>query len=96
MSFFYEKNSRTSIFRGSADFFGSHDFLVWGVWRGAVVEAKDTLTDVRKGDGDSIPSGEILSKERIMKYYEAINHQYGIETEVGIKTYIGDMPNRAS
>ncbi|MEY8393749.1 hypothetical protein AALB64_02775 [Lachnospiraceae bacterium 45-P1] len=54
------------------------------------------MTDVRKGDGDSIPSGEILSKERIMKYYEAINHQYGIETEVGFKTYIGDMPNRAS
>ena len=42
------------------------------------------------------PSSELLSKERIMKYYEAINRQYGIGTEEGIKTYIRDMLDRAS
>lgn len=32
-----------------------------------------------------------LPKDRIMRYYEAINQKYGIGTEEGLKTYIHDM-----
>ena len=35
--------------------------------------------EARKGYGDSIPSSELLSKERIMKYYILINQKYGID-----------------
>jgi len=45
---------------------------------------------------NNIPSRELLPKERIMKYYEAINHKYGIGTEEGLKTYIHDMLDKAS
>lgn len=41
-------------------------------------------------------SSELLPKERIMKYYDAINHKYEIETEEGLKIYIRDMLNKAS
>ncbi len=49
----------------------------------------------REGFGDSIPSSELLSKERIMKYYKAINRQYSMGTEEGIKAYIRDMLDKA-
>ena len=39
----------------------------------------------------SIPSSEILEKERIMKYYMAVNRKYKIDTEEGLRTYIHDM-----
>ena len=47
--------------------------------------------EARKGYGDSIPSSELLLKERIMKYYILINQKYGIDTEDGLRTYIHDM-----
>ena len=50
----------------------------------------------RKGYGDGIPSSEILPKERIMEYYEAVNQKYGIDTEEGLKSYIHDMLDKAS
>lgn len=35
-------------------------------------------------------------KDRIMRYYIAINQKYGIGTEEGLKTYIHDMLEKAS
>ncbi len=52
--------------------------------------------EARKGCGDSIPSSELLLKERIMKYYVAVNQKYGINTEEGLRTYIHDMLAKAS
>ena len=52
--------------------------------------------EARKGYGDSIPSSELLPKERIMKYYILINQKYGIDTEDGLRTYIHDMLDKAS
>ena len=52
--------------------------------------------EARKGYGDSIPSNELLPKERIMNYYILINQKYGINTEAGLRTYIYDMLSKAS
>lgn len=72
----------------------------FGMYGGKVLERithnEDPWKEARKGYGDSIPSSELLPKERIMKYYEAINHKYGIGTEEGLKTYIHDMLEKAS
>ena len=46
--------------------------------------------------GHSIPSSELLPKDRIMKYYIAVNQKYGIDTEAGLRTYIHDMLAKAS
>lgn len=43
-----------------------------------------------------IPSSELLSKERIMKYYTAVNQKYKINTEEGLRTYIHDILSIAS
>lgn len=72
----------------------------FGMYGGKVLERithnEDPWKEARKGYGDSIPSSELLPKERIMRYYEAINDKYGIGTEEGIKTYINDMLEKAS
>ncbi len=52
--------------------------------------------EARKGYGDSISSSELLSKERIMKYYIRINEKYGIDTDEGLRAYIHDMIDKAS
>lgn len=71
----------------------------FGMYSGKVLERithnEDPWKEARKGYGDSIPSSEILPKNRIMKYYVAIHHKYGIGTEEGLKTYIHDMLDRA-
>ena len=56
----------------------------------------DPWMEARKGYGDSIPSNELLPKERIMKYYIRINQKYGIDTENGLRTYIHGMLDKAS
>lgn len=67
----------------------------FGMYGGKVLEKithnEDPWTEARKGYGDSIPSSEPLLKDRIMKYYIAVNQKYGIDTEVGLRTYIHDM-----
>lgn len=72
----------------------------FGMYGGKVLERithnEDPWKEARKGYGDSIPSSELLPKDRIMKYYVAINHKYGIGTEEGLKTYIHDMLDKAS
>lgn len=72
----------------------------FGMYGGKVLERitynEDPWREARKGYGDSIPSSELLPKERIMKYFEMINHKYGIGTEKGLKAYIYDMLEKAS
>lgn len=72
----------------------------FGMYGGKVLEKithnEDPWMEARKGYGDSIPSSELLPKERIMKYYIAVNQKYGIDTEIGLRTYIHDMLGKAS
>lgn len=72
----------------------------FGIYGGKILERithnEDPWKEARKGYGDNIPSSALLTKERIMKYYEAVNHKYGIGTEEGLKTYIRDMLDKAS
>lgn len=100
-------DARFALFEGTADALTEEeknviDLVVstFGMYGGKVLERithnEDPWKEARKGYGDSIPSSELLPKERIMKYYEAINHKYGIGTEEGLKTYIHDMLEKAS
>lgn len=72
----------------------------FGMYGGKVLERithnEAPWKEARKGYGDSIPSSELLPKDRIMRYYAAINQKYGIDTEEGLKTYIHDMLDKAS
>ena len=72
----------------------------FGMYGGKVLEKithnEDPWLEARKGYGDSIPSSELLPKERIMKYYILINQKYGIDMEDGLQTYIHDMLDKAS
>lgn len=72
----------------------------FGMYGGKVMEKithnEEPWMEARKGYDDSIPSSELLSKERIMRYYIAVNQKYGIDTEVGLRTYIHDMLDKAS
>lgn len=72
----------------------------FGMYGGKVLERithnEDPWKEARRGYGDSIPSSELLPKDRIMRYYVAVNQKYGIGTEEGLKTYIHDMLDRAS
>ena len=72
----------------------------FGLYGGKVLEKithnENPWMEARKGYGDSIPSSELLPKERIMKYYILINQKYGIDTEDGLRTYIHGMLDKAS
>ncbi|MCI2132600.1 MAG: DUF4065 domain-containing protein [Eubacterium sp.] len=72
----------------------------FGMYGGKVLEQithnEDPWKEARKGYEDSIPSNELLSKERIMRYYMTINQKYGLKPEEGLKTYIQDMLDKAS
>ncbi|MBD5541391.1 MAG: DUF4065 domain-containing protein [Lachnospiraceae bacterium] len=72
----------------------------FGMYGGKVLERithnEEPWKEARNGYGDSIPSSELLSKERIMKYYVAVNQKYGIETRNGLMDYIHDMLGKAS
>ena len=72
----------------------------FGMYGGKVLERithnETPWMEARKGYGESIPSSELLRKERIMAYYIAVNQKYGIDTETGLRMYIHDMLDRAS
>ncbi len=72
----------------------------FGMYGGKVLERithnEASWKEARKRYGDSIPSSELLPKERIMRYYIAINQKYGIDTEDGLQAYIRDMLRNAS
>lgn len=72
----------------------------FGMYGGKVLEKithnETPWIEARKGYGESIPSNELLSKDRIMKYYIAVNQEYDIATETGLRAYINDMLAKAS
>ena len=72
----------------------------FGMYGGKVLEKithnETHWIEARKGYGENIPSNEVLSKERIMKYYILINQKYGIDTEAGLNSYIYDMLEKTS
>ncbi|MCM1048525.1 MAG: DUF4065 domain-containing protein [Clostridiales bacterium] len=72
----------------------------FGMYGGKVLEKvthnEEPWKEARKGYENGMPSNEILSKERIMKYYSAVNQKYAINTEKGLLSYINDMLTKAS
>ena len=72
----------------------------FGMYGGKVLEKithnEEPWMEARKGYGDSIPSSELLPKERIMKYYIGVNGRYGIDSENGLRAYIHDILDRVS
>ncbi|MCM1084047.1 MAG: DUF4065 domain-containing protein [Clostridium sp.] len=100
-------DARFALIEGTADVLIEEeknviDLVVntFGMYGAKVLERiahnEDPWKEAEKGYGDSIPSSEPLPKKRIMKYYEAINHKYGIGTEEGLMTYIHDMLDKVS
>lgn len=72
----------------------------FGMYGGKVLERithnEMPWKEARKGYGDSIPSSELLPKERIMEYYVDVNRKYEIDMEEGLRKYIHDMLARSS
>ena len=72
----------------------------FGIYGGKVLERithnEEPWCNARKGYGDGIPSNEIMEKDDIRAYYEAVNKKYGVSGEEGIRKYIQDMLNKAS
>lgn len=100
-------DARFALLEGTADALTEEEKKVidlvvntFGMYGGKVLERithnEEPWKEARKGYGDSIPSSELLPKDRIMRYYVAINQKYGIGTEDGLKTYIHDMLDKAS
>ena len=100
-------DARFALFDGTAEALTEDeknviDLVVnsFGMYGGKAMEKvthnEDPWKEARKGYDDSIPSSEILQKERIMSYFKIINQKYGIGTEEGLKTYIHDMLDKAS
>lgn len=100
-------DARFALLEGTADVLTEEEKKVidlvvntFGMYGGKVLERithnEAPWKDARKGYGDSIPSSELLPKERIMKYYIAVNKKYGIDKESGLQTYIHDMLRNAS
>ena len=100
-------DARFALFEGTMDALTEKEKKVidlvvntFGMYGGKVLERithnEEPWKEARKGYGDSIPSSELLPKDRIMRYYVAINQKYGIGTEDGLKTYIHDMLDKAS
>ena len=100
-------DARFALFEGAEDALTDDEKRVidlvlntFGIYGGKVLERithnEDPWKEARQGYEDSIPSSEILTKERIMKYYIMINKKYGIDTEDGLLTYIHEMLGNAS
>lgn len=100
-------DARFALVEGSTDALTDNeknviDLVVntFGMYGGKVLEKithnEDPWKEARKGYDDTIPSSVLLSKERIMKYYIAVNQKYKIETESGLMDYIHDMLRSAS
>lgn len=99
-------DARFALLEGTADALTEDEKRVidlvlntFGMYGGKVLERithnEAPWKEARKGYGANIPSNELLSKERIIKYYEALNQKYGIGTENGLMDYIHDMLGKA-
>ena len=64
----------------------------FGLYSGKVLErithSEKPWQEARGGYADTIPSTEIISKDAIQIYYKAVNTQYPLATEEGIRAYI--------
>lgn len=100
-------DTRFALFNGVADTLtGSEKKTIdlvlntFGMYGGKVLERithnEAPWKEARKGYGDGIPSNEFLPKDRIMKYYMAVDRKYGAGTEEGLMNYISDMLRKAS
>ena len=100
-------DARFAMLEGTADVLTEDEKKVialvvntFGMYGGKVLERithnETPWKNARKGYCEGIPSSELLSKNRIMKYYEAVNAKYGIETESGLMSYIHDILREAS
>lgn len=100
-------DARFALLEGAADSLTDDEKRVinlvvntFGMYGGKVLEKithnEEPWKESRKGYGDAIPSSEVLPKERIMKYYIAVNKKYDINTENGLRSYIHDMLDKAS
>lgn len=100
-------DARFTLLRGTEDSLTDDEKKVidlvlntFGMYGGKVLEKithnETPWVEARKGYGDSIPSSELLPKDRIMQYYIAVNQKYGIDKEAGLKMYISDMLDTAS
>lgn len=99
-------DARFALLKGTADALTKEEKSVidlvvatFGMYGGKVLERithnEAPWKEARKGYGDSIPSNELLPKERIMKYYITINEKYGIDKEEGLQLYIRDVLKNA-
>lgn len=72
----------------------------FGMYGGKILEKithnEEPWIEARKGYYDNTPSREILPKERIMKYYMAVNQKYKIDTEDGLHSYINSKLSNIS
>jgi Uncharacterized phage-associated protein len=95
-------DARFVLFEGTEDVLTEDEKKVidlvvntFGMYGGKALERithkEEPWKNARKGYSDSIPSSEVLTKERIRTYYEAVNAEYGIGTESGLRNYIRDM-----
>ncbi|MBR5356238.1 MAG: SocA family protein, partial [Lachnospiraceae bacterium] len=95
-------DARFALFEGSAERLTKEEKYVvdlvletFGLYGGKVLEKithnEDPWKEARTGYADSVPSGELLQKERIMKYYIGVNKKYRIDTKEGLMTYIHHM-----
>ncbi len=95
-------DARFALIEGTADALTEEekkaiDLVVntFGMYGGKVLERithnEDPWKNARKGYGEGVPSSELLPKDSIMKYYEAVNAKYGIAAESGLMNYIHDM-----
>ena len=95
-------DARFALFEGAEDSLTDDekraiDLVVktFGMYGGKVLEKithnEEPWIEARNGYGESIPSNELLPKDRIMNYYKAVNRKYDIGTEAGLQAYIQDM-----
>ncbi len=95
-------DARFALFTGTADALTDEEKRVvdlvvntFGMYGGKILERiahnEEPWKEARKGYGDGVPSNELLSKERIMRYYMAVNRKYCVDSEEGLRNYIHDM-----
>lgn len=100
-------DARFALLYGTADVLTDDERKVidlvvntFGIYGGKVLEKvthnEEPWKEARRGYGDNIPSSELITKDRIRKYYEKVNAKYRIETENGLMNYIHDMLKKVS
>lgn len=100
-------DARFALLYGTADVLTDDERKVidlvvntFGIYGGKVLEKvthnEEPWKEARRGYGDNIPSNELITKDRIRKYYENVNAKYRIETENGLMNYIHDMLKKVS